>query len=52
MHIYCVSQENGLTFSDRASEQQLLNPGEQSYVDHFWVSCAVYIARSITPLGH
>ena len=29
---------NGLTFPDGASDQQLLSPGDQSYVDHFWVS--------------
>ena len=31
-------QENGITFPDGPSDQQLLSPGKPSYVDHFWVT--------------
>jgi hypothetical protein len=32
--------ENGLTFADGSSDQELLNPGQPSYVDHFWADKA------------
>ena len=37
---YVCMQVNGLTFTDGPSDQQLLNQGEQSYIDHFWVNCS------------